>query len=138
MLFYADLPFVVGVSATKIETNIGVNLFTDWPYTITGIPSFLQGSVLFQASHGIVSGTTITVEGNRKSSVYVALDMDNGRDGGLAGTFGQQGWTLMPGEVGYTGHDGNPRRLNFSEIGFRSEFSMFLSETCFVRLQIPD
>ena len=113
MFIIADLPFVVGVSATKVTTSVGIDLWRDWPIKITEIPSFLQGSVLFQVPHsGIASGTTIKVEGNKKSSVYIALDVDNGRDGGLAGTLSQQGWTLLEGEVGYTGHDGTSYRLS--------------------------
>ena len=113
VVLIADLPFVVGVSARKVTTSVGIDLWSDWQNKITEIPSFLQGSMLFQVPHGgIASGTTIKIEGNKKSSVYIALDMDNGRDGGLTGTLSQLGWTLLAGEVGYSGHDGQSYLLS--------------------------
>ena len=60
----------------------------------------------------IPSGTEIKVEASANSSIYVALDIDNGRDGGLMEAFSQQGWTLMSGEVRYTAHGGNTYPLS--------------------------
>ena len=108
-----DLPFVVGVSATKVDTNVGVKLWSDLTYTISKVPSFLQGSVLFQVARwGTDSGTEIKVEGKKQASVYIAIDTANGRDGGFAKSLSQQGWALMTGEVRYTDNGGSSYRLD--------------------------
>ena len=102
MFLFVVPPFVVGVSATKVDTKAGVKVWSDLTYTISQVPSFLQGSVLFQVAHwGIDSGTDIKVEGKQQASVYIALDTDSDESGGFASSLSKQGWALMTGEVRY-------------------------------------
>ena len=108
-----DLPFVVGMSATKIDTKVGVKLWSDLPYTISQLPSFLQGSVLLQVARwGIDSGADIKVEGKQQASVYIALDTDKDKDGGFTSSLSQQGWSLMTGEVRYSDNGRSSYRLD--------------------------
>ena len=108
-----DLPSVSGIVATRVDSNIGVELWSDRTYVISELPLFLERSELFQVPHrGIASGTEIKVENDQQSFVYIALNVDEGRDGGLLETLPEQGWTLMTGEVKYEGYKGNPHRLD--------------------------
>ena len=109
---FVDLPSVSGIAATRVDANIGVEVWNDRAYPIAELPFFLEGSQLFQTPHKtIASGTEIKVENVQQSFVYIALEIGEGRDGGLLETLPEQGWTLMTGEVIWTGALGDPERL---------------------------
>ena len=100
---------VIGINTTKITASVGVQLWNDRKYTITELPGYLDGAILFQGPHSpIAAETMISITASRTSTLYIAIS--NNRNGGLPDTLQSDGWKLTDGNVIYTS---NSNGLNF-------------------------
>ena len=87
---------MTGTSTTKVETEIGSEIWSDRGYSISSISDGLLGATLFQPNH-YVNARTMSIDSNRDAEIFVAVYEEGNREGGLMEALPADGWTLRDG-----------------------------------------
>ena len=100
MYFGSTVPSLSGISYTTITAEEDIVMWSDRDYKITKLPAFLKGSTSFRVKiKAHPKGTTISIITRQPSTLYVAFELGQGRDGGFDTSLPSNGWTLVAGSV---------------------------------------